>query len=476
MNTVMFDLQTAVMAASASMGGGIPDLKAGDAGEGLSFSDVLAAQAGGNAVTDVQAENTVPEDGYIVPEEFQKTGFEEIAAQLAKADNGMLKGLKMLLETVIKALRGPDDGQARKTDLFSMFYDGSASLTGDDEDMFLLCGEFMNRMGEAIVPELEEASEDDGIIEALKKMLERMYGTKGKDKDEDDDEDEIAADILAALLGSPETEEELEEYVLENKTEVIESVKEVFSYPKQVITEADPEKAEKMEALYADFKAYVNADDADKGHAEINFSGIRINNAAEQVRAISGDAEEENAAAEIAGLNAEPQIIWTGTEIPEEEFDAGMSESVEDQITETITERLFDMADRDGTEELVMVLKPENLGQVAIKLVKENGTVSVMLSAQHAEVGRMMAERAAALSSGLESRNIEVKNVEVVNPSNAAAQMGLDFTNQGFSRRQEYSSESNRGSYRGIQSVSEIDEIEETEDINIREAKLWTTA
>ena len=89
----------------------------------------------------------------------------------------------------------------------------------------------------------------------------------------------------------------------------------------------------------------------------------------------------------------------------------------------------------------------------------------------------MMAERAAELSSSIESNDVEVKSVEVVNPGSAAAQMGLDFTNQGFSRRQEYSSEGNRSSYRGIQAIGEADEIEETENnIMIREAKLWTQA
>ncbi|MDE5860539.1 MAG: flagellar hook-length control protein FliK, partial [Oscillospiraceae bacterium] len=141
-----------------------------------------------------------------------------------------------------------------------------------------------------------------------------------------------------------------------------------------------------------------------------------------------------------------------------------------------------EIKDDNGTEELIMVLKPENLGQVAVKLVKENGAISVMLSAQYDEVGKMMTERAASLGSSLSNNNVEVKSVEVVNPSNAAEQMGLAFTNQGFSfaqnfnRGQEYSPE-RRGGYDDLDEIEGVDVIDATDNIElIREARLWTTA
>lgn len=130
-----------------------------------------------------------------------------------------------------------------------------------------------------------------------------------------------------------------------------------------------------------------------------------------------------------------------------------------------------------------MVLKPENLGQVAIKLVKENGAVSVLLSAQYEEVGKLMAERAAHLGSSLQNKDVQVKDINVVDPSNAAEQMGLDFTNQGFSFMRNFggsfSDSDGRGSYRadGIDGIEETDMVDMTENIEIiREARLWTTA
>ncbi|MDE7288117.1 MAG: flagellar hook-length control protein FliK, partial [Oscillospiraceae bacterium] len=153
---------------------------------------------------------------------------------------------------------------------------------------------------------------------------------------------------------------------------------------------------------------------------------------------------------------------------------------VERQVTEKISEKLFDMKEDNGTEELIMVLKPENLGQVAVKLVKENGAISVLLSAQYDEVGKLMAERAAHLGSSLQSRDVQVKDINIVDPSNAAEQMGLDFTNQGFSFMRNFggsfSDSDGRGSYRAdsIDGVDEIDGADMTENIEIiKEAGLW---
>lgn len=124
-----------------------------------------------------------------------------------------------------------------------------------------------------------------------------------------------------------------------------------------------------------------------------------------------------------------------------------------------------------------MVLKPENLGQVAVKLIKENGAVSVLLSAQYDEVGKLMAERASNLGGSLQSRDINVKDVNVVDPSNAAEQMGLTFTSQGFSFARNFgggfSDTNGGGSYRA-DGVNGVDGEDTTENIEIiKEARSW---
>ena len=94
-----------------------------------------------------------------------------------------------------------------------------------------------------------------------------------------------------------------------------------------------------------------------------------------------------------------------------------------------------------------------------------------------------MAERAANLGSSLQSKDVQVKDINVVDPSNAAEHMGLNFTNQGFSFARNFgggfSDSDGSGSYRtdGIDGIEETDVVDMTENIEIiREARLWTTA
>lgn len=479
------NLQTAAafLGAAAGAAGGDPMAVAGD---GASFSEILsqasdAAQAdevvgqsaasGEDAGTGdvVQKEDTVTdEDGFVyVP----RTPAEDIMKLIENMDDGIKKGMRLLLDTMIKALMG-DSSKDKKTDLFSMFYGGSGDGLFDD-DTFLLGTELMYQFGNAMDLGFEDM---DDVTDLLDRLLNGIYG-----KDDDDETDEnTAADILAAML-SPDTQEEIV-MMFESEQELApaEISAKLFRLPKEIVVEMKPEDVPKMEKLYEDFKAEFEFKPAEKEDTGIDIrnlmgadrSALKLNDAADQIRSIGGDTAVQ---AELAA--AVHNVVPEGnTEVTVTEIDIATARSVENQIVERISEKLFDMKGDNETEELVMVLKPENLGQVAVKLVKENGALSVVLSAQYSEVGKLMADRAAALSDSLSNRNVEVKDIEVVDPGSAAEQMGLNFTNQGFSfgRGQEYSSDEEKNSYSGI---DEIDEITETEpEIRIiREAGSWQT-
>ena len=246
----------------------------------------------------------------------------------------------------------------------------------------------------------------------------------------------------------------------------------------------NPEDVPKMEQLYSELTASVKSGkpEAEQSYGvhetfNVSFAAVKINNASDQLKSINGE-EAAAAAVDAAAVRFGESVTAAETsgEVHADPVD------VEEQITETISERLFEMKEDNGTEELIMVLKPENLGQVAIKLVKENGAVSVLLSAQYDEVGKLMAERAANLGSSLQSKDVQVKDINVVDPSNAAEQMGLSFTNQGFSFARNFgggfSDSDDSGSYRadGIDGIEEIDGADVTENIEIiREAGSWQT-
>lgn len=523
-NSVMLGLQAAVAAAAVDASAGMTAVPEG----GESFSSVLAAQTGQTAqtgseqavqenapVNDVQDVQTV--DGETAAEETgvigdmtlktededgSKSALDVILNILeSKEDDGTLKGMKILAKAVLNAMMGDTSGRKKKTDLFSFMGEGY-DVFADDYDLFLTGTEMLSQIGIALkkdllaaesdesedalmsvlVPDTEEdfVSPIDEIIAKLDKIVKKLNSA-------DDDVDETAAaEMLAAMLGIP-ADTDLEYVFTPVKEQAIESAAEVLTSAKEIVAAETPEDVPKMEQLYSELTASVKSGKPETEQAQqsygvreafnVNFAAVKINNAADQLKAING---EEAAAAVV-----NPVTVQLGESVPEaasEEIHTDPVE-IESQITEKISERLFEMKEKDGVEELTMVLKPENLGQVAIKLVKENGAVSVLLSAQYEEVGKLMAERAANLGSSLQSRDIQVKDINVVDPSNAAEQMGLDFTNQGFGFMrnfgESFSDSDSRGSYRadGVEGIEDIDGADMTENIEIiREARLWTTA
>lgn len=575
-NMAMLNLQMAAVTAAGTAGAGASNAAAELTGvpeDGASFSDVLAQatggteQAGGAVLADQSAqavENAeVPEDAALtgsVPEVIgEESGEEEVqipdfkfeAADIEKligqAQDGVKKGMRMLLKAVLKAFTGSNDGKAKKTDLFSVFGGGSdlfdkdsfgafgildvfgsfEEFDGVSEDMLFLGSEILSKISAAAEFGLEsEDTEADDIIAGLDRLVKKIF--TGVEDDEDIDEN-TAAEIVAGLLNIPMAGSK--EFVFadeEEKTEAIRNAADVLAAPKEAVAENMPEKAEqvdKAERRYDELKAEVKYTPAPKAEENIgdmlnnvrsvmqmkSFSA-KVNDAGAQIRAISGEAEigtdtdtdtdtiidtdtSENAAfiaengtdtvtaAFAAAANTEPQAVQLeNTAEIAADTDVPAADSVERQVTDVITERAFEIKEDNGTEELIMVLKPENLGQVAVKLVKENGAVSVMLSAQYEEVGKMMTERAAALGGSLSENNVEVKNVEVVDPSSAAEQMGLAFTNQGFSfagsfNRGRDSAPERRGGYGSAEEVEGIDIVNAADNIElIREARLWTTA
>lgn len=555
-NMAMLNLQMAAVTA-ASAGNAAAELTGGS-DEGVSFSDVLAqatgtgvSEQGANVVSNDEAqtveveneevpEDTVPTgnvseviDGEDNSEETQipKFGFEvaDIEKLIGQSQNGVKKGMRMLLKAVLKAFTGSNDGRERKTDLFSVLGGGSDLFDNDSfkgfdilgDDTLFLGTEIMNKISIAVEFGLEsEDTETDDIISSLDRLVKKIF----TDIEDDEDIDEnTAAEIVAGLLNIPMASNN-KKFVFadeEEKAEAVRNAADALAAPKETIVENMPEKAEqidKAERSYDELKAevkYTPAPKAEKAEKNIGemlndmknvmrmkaFSA-KVNDAGAQIRSISGAAEADTvengadtvengantvAAALAAAANIEPQAVQleNTVEIAVNAVNAEDSltaEAIEQQITDVITEKSFEIKEDNGTEELIMVLKPENLGQVAVKLVKENGAISVTLSAQYEEVGKMMSERAAALGGSLSENNVEVKNVEVVNPSSAAEQMGLAFTNQGFSfagsfNRGQYNDPERRGGYRDTEEIEEIDIVNAADNIElIREARLWTTA
>lgn len=531
-NTVMFDLQAAAMAAAASesIGGmnGAEDIPEG----GVSFSDMLsqAAQAGAaadQAVTD--AANGTAEGG-MTSEAENPDGiggiFRGAIKLIDNSDDGVKKALQLLLKTVLNAMKGPDDGKERKTDLFMLLSDTGAGLEDSGDDL-LLGAEIMEHISFIIEAQTDVKTEADSILAGIEEIVSRIFGSKKDDPDEN-----TAAEALAAMLNIQP--EEIESYVFEAqdvKAEAVTNAAEAFKAPMEAVREKMPEKVSEAEKLYSEFEAAVSVkteapEEKEAPAVSVSFAALRINNAAEQVDAISVRTAAENPAAEsadnavnqtetspvrteaavraesaetnepesgkaedsaqaadlgIAALNAGSETVEIRETVSDTETVSvpRTAVQVERQVAERLEDEIAGFGDKDGVKELVLILRPKELGEVAVRLVKENGAVSVMLSAQYEEIGKLMAERAAYLGSSLSNQDYEVKDIQVVEPGNAAEQMGLNFTDRGFSfagnnQRQE---QNYRGENDGYGEIDEANEIDAGYGgIRLKEARLWTTA
>lgn len=540
-NSVMLGLQAAVAAAAVDASAGMTAVPEG----GESFSSVLAAQTGqtGQTAQGVQngseqavqenvsvtegqaADGSVPVfaeaaesidvlSGKNEDEDGSKSALDVILNILdSTEDDGTLKGMKILAKAVLNAMMGDSGAKKKKTDLFSFMGEGY-DVFADDYKLLLTGTEMLSQIGVALKKDLlaaedadteiipifvsdpdaeeEVISPIDEIISKLDKIVKKLYSA-----DDDDTDENAAAEMLAAMLGIP-AETDLDYVFTPVKEQAVEAAAEILTTAKEIVAAESPEEIPKMEQLYSEFSAKYTKDDGQSKAEQtsqsggvheafsVSYAAVKINNAADQLRAINGE-EVPAVSAAAAALNPEVTIVRTDGGVPAETEEIGILPEdpveIESQVTEKISERLFEMKEDNGTEELIMVLKPENLGQVAVKLVKENGAVSVLLSAQYEEVGKLMAERAANLGGSLQSRDVQVKDINVVDPSSAAEQMGLNLTSQGFSFARNFgggfSDTDGRGSYRtdGVQGIEGADAADMTENIEfIREARLWTTA
>jgi hypothetical protein len=99
-----------------------------------------------------------------------------------------------------------------------------------------------------------------------------------------------------------------------------------------------------------------------------------------------------------------------------------------------IGNRILEMkTEADGVQEMTVVLKPRELGEVAIKIVTTAGEVSVTLSAANPETAKILDRSTLLLSSQLQEGGVNIRDILTIAPSSASEDMGLNFANGEFS-------------------------------------------
>ena len=436
----------------------------------VSFGDVL-----GQAVNAMKGINNAVKADTDTDVNDKKT-FAELAESLSErieeTDGDIINAAVKLIQAVgkaVEALMGKSGVADDENDAMSVFelFGGS-----DDENKLDDVIGIFDSISELLKTGSEDADmSTDDVVSELMDILK---------SDDDDDENTLADAVMSVLCTISGTEFSVDGdlTVADNAAEKLSGIIDTLSADVpadlkiQLVSDVLSGKTDDIQVKFADF---ITKQDQFANSMQ-QTTAIRINNVSEQIKGIrpsgNNDLPEENVLLDRADVQADIQPTQVYKEL---------SEIVSRQVSQQIIEKLSDNSISDAVKELTVVLKPEGLGEVAVKLVTDGNTVSVVLSASNAEIGRAMSEKASALTASLAKQNVEVSSVNVVNPSEASSYMGLDFTNQGFNRKGD---ESDRGSENGGRNssggIDKIGDISSADDVRalklLKEAKLWLTA
>ncbi|MGN0607719.1 MAG: flagellar hook-length control protein FliK [Oscillospiraceae bacterium] len=475
----------------------------------VSFGEILGMTAAPSeeqtdSSTEILAEEPVTEE---------KKSFSvlvnELAEDIAKADDSVIDAAVKLLQAVGKAVEklfgtGTEalDGSIAGTDseqdgdTVTVFTVMLKMITADTEEEVISeetvgLDALLAELSDVIKAGLEEKTDPVSLAEKIRELLTS-----------DDDETTALADavtaVLCALSGTDIYAEEFEPSeavngVTETALDKLGSItdilsREISSYEKAalILETAKSGTAAESTVKFADYIGTESKSVIPELAVSVNrHASLRINDASAQIEAIRPVKQESTAAVQTSETHIQTAAAFAyqvqtsaGADISEEtvaEVYKELGEIVNVQIAENIAEEIPE----SGVKELTVVLKPESLGEVAVKLTAdENGTVSIILAASNPEVGKALSENAAALAESVSKQNVQVSSVNVVQPSEASSYMNLNFTDQGFNRRnggeQTFGGSGGRTDDSAVQSINAADEIRAQK--LLKEAKLWLTA
>ena len=488
------------------MGVNAPDFGSVDANTAseISFGDILGSAVTSNTpVDDITQEIDITEDASEDNNTFSKL-VSELAEDVSNADKSVIDAaVKMMLSVgnaAEKFMYGTSDSSSQNDDentdvinilsnmiKFVTSQDGEDFVSDEETGLALTLGDISavletglseGKSADEIADELKKLAEgDDTDLSALANAVVSMMGmmpagTNEEILDEIPFEAAAKAASVTEVLSSdtaPTQKAETIVSILENKTEF----NDLSSFESF-------QSALKL-ALYSD----NSANSADTSFAALHKTATfaRINDVSAQIRVITGSDENsaEQAAANVV-LTAQNPVqtnILADIEIPTDTVE--VYKQLADFAVRQITQSVSETTQNGAVRELVVVLKPENLGEVAVKVTSDtSGAVSVVLAASNEEVGKALAANSAALTESFAKQNVDVRNVNVVAPSEAASYMGLDFSNQSFNRQNGGASQSESTNGGRISGIAKADDEAESGVTAARkllkEAKLWLTA
>ena len=470
----------------------------------ISFGDILGSAVTSNTPVDnITQEVDITEDASEDNNTFSKL-VSELAQDVSNADKSVIDAaVKMMLSVgnaAEKFMYGTSDSSSQNddenTDVINILSNMIKFVTSQDGEDFVSAEETglaltLGDISAVLETGLSEGKSADEIADELKKLAEG-----------DDTNLSALANAVVSMMGmmpAGTNEEILDEIPFEAAAKAA-SVTEVLSSDT-----APTQKAETIVSILenktefndlSSFESFQSAlklalyNDNSANSADTSFAAFhktaafaRINDVSAQIRVITGSDENsaEQAAANVV-LTAQNPVqtnILADIEIPTDTVE--VYKQLADFAVRQITQSVSETTQNGAVRELVVVLKPENLGEVAVKVTSDtSGAVSVVLAASNEEVGKALAANSAALTESFAKQNVDVRNVNVVAPSEAASYMGLDFSNQSFNRQNGGASQSESTNGGRISGIAKADDEAESGVTAARkllkEAKLWLTA
>ena len=476
MDSMLFN----VMAAQGSVQANPVSGQGQDTGVQGAFAGFLNSAVSGNIQVPVQGVAEEAAAGDVTALTFEQKA-QMLLDQLDNIDESVIKQLKNILVKmfVSDAQNGKINGMASGM---------SGNIAGD----LLLSGEESTEIAD-ILSSLADvtlsADNDEEALEVIADVFGKIFKTDSKN---DKDAENSVAVMLAAMIqtysDSSYTTQRVSEMAADPQTY---SVQDITNYVSdsdisqcldkfaQAAQACSQEIAQQPEFTILSYKQEAGAGVTAQSAVRVSFSS--------ELNQIIGENElnrNQNSNQDTNGFESMlmQSMNTPQTFIPQEAETVSPAEvftQVAPQITEKIITQLSQSVQNDGASELKLMLNPESLGEVAVKLVSHEGVISIMISAADPSVAKALSDNLPSLVSSLAGNNVDVKNVQIVEPGDAAAQMGFEFANHnsGFEQNNSSSNSCTSGVF-AIDGIADDEAaVESTSEILPKgEGRLWATA
>ena len=449
----------------------------------VSFSEILtgaSAKVTNNPFTDISADKTDGKSALF--DALKEAGAADLSTALRAALKNVLKGItndefteKDAQDLVNSLLNGSEDANAE--DLPEKW----AGLSPEDSKKLLKIIDLLNyaaadknksgeNMQETVIDMLfgdkkkGEKAAESGLIMPDSSYMWQIMAVRLSQQTSPETLTENFTAVQAMDMQMPDTAQTADAQIIpENTAEILKNA---------VNSMSSDDLAERLdtfaEALNAEItvKNGGNAEASEDIFTEMQTASLRKDKTA-------------SAEGELAAITADvPHVVNTGDVVQVNAQDVKFSD-IAAQIERVLkTEEIFAKAAEKTPTELTIRLDPENLGRIEVKITSGNGGLTVAFAAESAQTGRLLSENVRELAAAVNRAGGDINEVYVVsgNESTDGAQLSMAFSfANGFGGGQKDSGANQTG--RQITPAENTENsVSETENITLREGKLWQTA